>query len=134
MDVTDGSLARLAEFLQRRLLWPLVPAYFLAGVAPAAGLWLRSANVAPMPPAGSSTDRSQDADGDLALSLGPAVATTALARVPEVMLPVIFYNLVQHRIAALFQRLAAHAAGEPKIKSTSSSRPAQSLQPAHSDT
>jgi hypothetical protein len=36
--------------------------------------------------------------------------------------------------AALFRRLAAQAEDEPKVKSSSSSRPAQSLQPARSDT
>jgi len=45
MDVTDGPIARLAAFLHHRLLWLLVAAYALAGVAPEAGLWLRSANL-----------------------------------------------------------------------------------------
>lgn len=45
MDVSAGPLARLAGFLHHRLLWLLVAAYVLAGVAPAAGLWLRSASL-----------------------------------------------------------------------------------------
>lgn len=36
-------LDRLAGFLHRRLLWLLLAAYALAGVAPAVGLWLRAA-------------------------------------------------------------------------------------------
>lgn len=34
---------------------------------------------------------------------GLTLATTALAHLPDVMLPVIFYNLVQHVVAAAFQ-------------------------------
>lgn len=45
MEVADGPLARLAGFLHHRLLWLLVTAYALAGLAPAAGLWLRSATL-----------------------------------------------------------------------------------------
>jgi bile acid:Na+ symporter, BASS family len=37
---------------------------------------------------------------------GLVLATTALAHIPEVTLPVIFYNLVQHVVAACFQRIA----------------------------
>lgn len=44
MALTEGPLARTADFLHHRLLWLLVCAYALAGVAPAAGLWLRSAH------------------------------------------------------------------------------------------
>jgi len=65
---------------------------------------------------------------------GLVLATTALAHVPDVMLPVIFYNLVQHVVAAAFQRCAAPAKDEPKINSSSSSHSAQNLQPVHSDT
>jgi bile acid:Na+ symporter, BASS family len=64
---------------------------------------------------------------------GLVLATTALAHVPDVMLPVIFYNLVQHVVAAGFQKYAAPAEDEPKINSASSSHSAQSLQPTQSD-
>ena len=45
---------------------------------------------------------------------GLVLATTALAHVPDVMLLVIFYNLVQHIVAAGFQRYAGPAEDEPK--------------------
>jgi len=45
MEGSKGPLARLAELLHHRLLWLLVAAYALAGTAPAAGLWLRSATL-----------------------------------------------------------------------------------------
>ena len=45
MDVAEGPLARIANFLHHRLLWLLVAAYALAGFAPAVGLWLRSASL-----------------------------------------------------------------------------------------
>lgn len=57
---------------------------------------------------------------------GLVLATTALAHVPDVMLPVIFYNLVQHVVAGGFQRLTARGRDEAKIKSASSLQPAQS--------
>lgn len=64
---------------------------------------------------------------------GLVLATTALAHVPDVMLPVIFYNLVQHVVAAGFQRLAAQEQDKAKINSPSSAQAAQSLQPTQSD-
>ncbi len=45
MEVLEGPVARLAAVLHHRLLWLLAAAYALAGVAPAAGLWLRSAGL-----------------------------------------------------------------------------------------
>ncbi|MDY3558164.1 bile acid:sodium symporter [Gemmata sp. JC673] len=45
MGVLEGPLARFAEVLHHRLLWLLVAVYALAGIAPAAGLWLRSADL-----------------------------------------------------------------------------------------
>lgn len=45
MTRAEGKLARLAAFLHRHLLPLLIAAYALAGVAPAAGLWLRSASL-----------------------------------------------------------------------------------------
>lgn len=54
MDASDGPLARLAAFLHHRLLWLLLAAYALAGVAPAAGLWLRSAGLGSMDVLGST--------------------------------------------------------------------------------
>jgi BASS family bile acid:Na+ symporter len=64
---------------------------------------------------------------------GLVLATTALAHIPEVMLPVIFYNLVQHVVAAMFQRLTTRELDEAKIKSPSSSLAAQSCQAVASD-
>ena len=40
---------------------------------------------------------------------GLVLASTALAQFPSVMLPVIFYNLVQHIVAAIADRLASHS-------------------------
>ncbi|QEL19467.1 bile acid:sodium symporter family protein [Limnoglobus roseus] len=45
MEVRDGGLARVAGFVHHHLLWFLIAVYALAGLAPAAGLWLRSAGV-----------------------------------------------------------------------------------------
>lgn len=42
MDASQGKIARLAGFIHHWLLALLVGVYILAGVAPAAGLWLRS--------------------------------------------------------------------------------------------
>jgi BASS family bile acid:Na+ symporter len=39
---------------------------------------------------------------------GLVLASTALAQFPSVMLPVIFYNLVQHIVAAVADRLTSH--------------------------
>jgi BASS family bile acid:Na+ symporter len=55
MKVTEGPLTQLAAFLHHRLLWLLVIAYVLAGVAPSAGLWLRSASHAEISLAGQGT-------------------------------------------------------------------------------
>jgi len=55
MKVTEGPLAQLAAFLHHRLLWLLVIAYVLAGVAPSAGLWLRSASHGEISLAGQGT-------------------------------------------------------------------------------
>jgi BASS family bile acid:Na+ symporter len=45
MDAQMGSMARWANALHHRLLWLLIAAYAAAGLAPAAGLWLRSASL-----------------------------------------------------------------------------------------
>src|SRR4051794_38564178 len=45
MEVRAGRVTPLATFLHRHLLVLLVSAYVLAGLAPAAGLWLRSAEL-----------------------------------------------------------------------------------------
>lgn len=45
MEVTEGPLARIAGILHQRLLWLLIAAYALAGLAPVAGLWMRSASL-----------------------------------------------------------------------------------------
>lgn len=65
---------------------------------------------------------------------GLVLATTALTHMPDVMLPVIFYNLVQHLVAATFQRLSPQVDDEAKINSSSSSQSPQSPQPAQPDT
>ena len=36
MDAAEGPLARIANFLHHRLLWLLIAAYAVAGVAPTA--------------------------------------------------------------------------------------------------
>jgi BASS family bile acid:Na+ symporter len=41
MSATD--IASISRFVQRRFIWLLIGSYLLAGVAPAAGLWVRSA-------------------------------------------------------------------------------------------
>lgn len=64
---------------------------------------------------------------------GLVLATTALAHIPDVMLPVIFYNLVQHVVAAVFQRLATREKDEVKLKSASSAQAAQCGPAAPSD-
>jgi BASS family bile acid:Na+ symporter len=45
MEDRESPLLRRARFVHHHLLWLLVAAYVLAGVAPAAGLWLRSAHL-----------------------------------------------------------------------------------------
>jgi bile acid:Na+ symporter, BASS family len=42
MEVGQSRLTRISEFLHHRLLWLVIAAYLLAGVAPAPGLWMRS--------------------------------------------------------------------------------------------
>ena len=38
-----ADLASISRFIHRRFIWLLIASYLLAGVAPAAGLWIRSA-------------------------------------------------------------------------------------------
>ena len=64
---------------------------------------------------------------------GLVLATTALANVPDVMLPVIFVNLVQHAVAAVFHRRVIGGGALPKIKSPLSSRSAQTVQAPPAD-
>jgi bile acid:Na+ symporter, BASS family len=45
MDAPRGRVTRAAEFLHHHIVWFVAGAYLLAGVAPFAGLWLRSAHV-----------------------------------------------------------------------------------------
>src|SRR5947209_2511916 len=45
MEEHKTPITRLAGFLHRHLLGLLIAAYALAGFAPAAGLWLRSAHL-----------------------------------------------------------------------------------------
>ena len=64
---------------------------------------------------------------------GLVIAASALANLPDVLLPIIFYNLVQHVVAGLFQRWSAGGEHEPEIKSPSYLQPAHSFQTAASD-
>src|SRR6516164_6451141 len=45
MDVSTTRFTRLADFLHHRLIWLLLFAYALAGLAPDFGMWLRSTHV-----------------------------------------------------------------------------------------
>jgi BASS family bile acid:Na+ symporter len=49
---------------------------------------------------------------------GLVLAGTALGHLPDVMLPVIFYNLVQHVVAAVTDRLMNPSAGNPPVPVT----------------
>ena len=64
---------------------------------------------------------------------GLVIAATTLAHLPEVLLPVIFYNLMQHIVAGLFHRWSATGEDKAKIKSLSPRQPGQSCQLAASD-
>ncbi len=50
------------------------------------------------------------------------------------MLPVFFYNLARHVVAAGSQKLTDLAGDEAKLKSVSSSQPARSCHPTQTDT
>ncbi len=116
-----GLMRRPAPLVVGLIANLLIPIAFIAAVARTMGAWhnpdelqvilVGLALVASMPIAGSSTAWSQNAEGDLALSLGLVVASTILSPLATPMALRAVGGLAQGDYADGLRDLAAHGSG-----------------------